>query len=151
MATVDHKPTDTKEHARITDAGGKVLNGRVDGGLALSRAFGDFEYKMRSDLPPVRQKVSAEPDCIYVHRRPGHDEFVLLACDGLWDVSSNEQVCVCVTLSGDFELSHLMYPRLPRSYGSVWQQSRDSLPLRFVVNLSKLRLTAAVGITCQRC
>eukprot|EP00035_Acanthoeca_spectabilis_P033294 m.22835 g.22835 ORF g.22835 m.22835 type:complete len:571 (+) comp5871_c0_seq1:364-2076(+) len=96
VATVDHKPTDSKEHARITDAGGKVLNGRVDGGLALSRAFGDFEYKMRSDLPPVRQKVSAEPDCIYVHRRPGHDEFVLLACDGLWDVSSNEQVATFV-------------------------------------------------------
>eukprot|EP00041_Stephanoeca_diplocostata_P015637 m.299209 g.299209 ORF g.299209 m.299209 type:complete len:601 (+) comp20106_c0_seq1:365-2167(+) len=86
VATVDHKPTDSKEVARIHAAGGRVFNGRVDGGLALSRAFGDFEYKMRSDLPQTRQKVTAEPDSIFVHRIYGADEYALLACDGLWDI-----------------------------------------------------------------
>ena len=39
-----------------------VIRDRVDGGLAVSRALGDFDYKQRSDLPPTKQKVSVEPD-----------------------------------------------------------------------------------------
>lgn len=112
VSTVDHKPTNPKESQRIEAAGGRVLHSRVDGGLALSRAFGDFEYKMRSDLPQTRQKVTAEPDSIYVHRVYGADEYLLLACDGLWDVLDCNQVdkavrqalrrgkgvCMCVDL-----------------------------------------------------
>ena len=37
----DHKPEDATELARITAAGGRVTpDGRVNGGLNLSRAFG---------------------------------------------------------------------------------------------------------------
>ncbi len=43
-------------------------------------------YKIRFDLPPTRQKVVAVPDVSAVSRAPGHDDFVLLACDGVWDV-----------------------------------------------------------------
>lgn len=43
----DHKPEDTEEYSRITKAGGRVtLDGRVNGGLNLSRAIGDHAYKM---------------------------------------------------------------------------------------------------------
>lgn len=70
------------------------MDGRVDGGLALSRAFGDYEYKMRSDLPPFRQKVSALPDVRIVKRLPGIDAFLLLACDGLWDVMQNQPAMI---------------------------------------------------------
>lgn len=70
---------------------GKVMNGRVDGGLALSRAFGDFEYKMRSDLPPMCQKVIPIPDVTVLRRCHGPDEYVLLACDGLWDVMKTSE------------------------------------------------------------
>ena len=66
--------------ARIQAAGGKVMDGRVDGGLALSRAFGDYEYKMRSDLPPLRQKVSALPDVRIVKRLPGTDPLKGIHC-----------------------------------------------------------------------
>ena len=38
----DHKPDNEYEINRITKAGGKVNNGRINGGLNLSRAFGDF-------------------------------------------------------------------------------------------------------------
>lgn len=39
--SVDHKPEDPDEYARITKAGGKVSgDGRVNGGLNLSRALG---------------------------------------------------------------------------------------------------------------
>jgi hypothetical protein len=67
-----------------------VLNERVDGGLAVSRALGDFEYKMRSDLPQRRQRVSAEPDVTVIERQFAEDEFLLLACDGIWDVMTNQ-------------------------------------------------------------
>lgn len=42
----DHKPEDTEELERIRKAGGRVTkDGRVNGGLNLSRAIGDHAYK----------------------------------------------------------------------------------------------------------
>lgn len=42
----DHKPEDTEELERIQKAGGRVtMDGRVNGGLNLSRAIGDHAYK----------------------------------------------------------------------------------------------------------
>ena len=39
--SADHKPEDDVEHTRIKKAGGKVTpDGRVNGGLNLSRAIG---------------------------------------------------------------------------------------------------------------
>ena len=38
----DHKPDNTDEEKRIRSAGHTVEDARVDGNLALSRAFGDF-------------------------------------------------------------------------------------------------------------
>lgn len=89
-ATVDHKPTDAPETARIVAAGGTVEAGRVCGNLAVSRSLGDFQYKDRPDLPAPAQKVSAEAD-IHHFERHADDEFLLLACDGIWDVLSNEE------------------------------------------------------------
>ncbi len=86
----DHKPYNQLERARIEKAGGSVEFKRVDGDLAVSRAFGDFQYKTSPELPPEQQKVSPEPDLI-VHGRSDVDEFLLLACDGLWDVMSNTE------------------------------------------------------------
>ena len=41
----DHKPELESESARIIAAGGEVRNGRVNGGLATSRAIGDHHWK----------------------------------------------------------------------------------------------------------
>jgi serine/threonine protein phosphatase PrpC len=41
----DHKPSREDESKRIRDAGGFVINGRVMGELAVSRAFGDVDFK----------------------------------------------------------------------------------------------------------
>ncbi|CAB4060920.1 PPM1G [Lepeophtheirus salmonis] len=50
-----HKPEDDIEKERIVKAGGNVTNdGRVDGGLNLSRALGDHAYKLKKNSPTHR-------------------------------------------------------------------------------------------------
>ena len=49
------------EVTRILASGERVCHGRVNGSLAVSRAFGDFSFK-REDLPQADQAVSVEPD-----------------------------------------------------------------------------------------
>ncbi|KAG0174297.1 Protein phosphatase 2C 2 [Apophysomyces sp. BC1034] len=87
----DHKPVNEKEADRIWRAGGRVDYGRVNGNLALSRALGDFEYKRNKSLPAEKQAVTADPD-IREHTLTGDDEFMVLACDGIWDCMTNQQV-----------------------------------------------------------
>lgn len=87
----DHKPTNEGERARITAAGGYIEYGRVNGNLALSRALGDFEFKKNYNLPAEKQVITADPE-ITVHDRTDDDEFVVVACDGIWDCLSSQQV-----------------------------------------------------------
>ncbi|KAK9805386.1 hypothetical protein WJX73_009935 [Symbiochloris irregularis] len=93
--TQDHKPTDGPEMARITKAGGFVMEGRVNGSLNLSRAIGDMEYKQARQLTPAEQMVTAMPEVRTLELAPGH-EFLLLACDGIWDVLTNQQAVTFV-------------------------------------------------------
>ncbi|KAH9828356.1 Protein phosphatase 2C 2 [Teratosphaeria destructans] len=87
----DHKPQNEGEKARICAAGGFVDFGRVNGNLALSRAIGDFEFKKSADLPPEQQIVTAFPD-VTVHEITEDDEFLVIACDGIWDCQSSQAV-----------------------------------------------------------
>lgn len=89
--SVDHKPSDELEAKRIQAAGGWVEFNRVNGNLALSRALGDFVFKKNENKSVEDQIVTALPD---VENRIIHEdlEFVVLACDGIWDVMSNEEV-----------------------------------------------------------
>lgn len=92
----DHKPDLPEERARIIKAGGDVMEGRVNGMLALSRAIGDFDYKTVN--PPKdanhnwfmnNHMVTAFPDVVV---RPFHKEveFMVLACDGIWDCKTSD-------------------------------------------------------------
>eukprot|EP00747_Dinoflagellata_sp_TGD_P179547 gnl/TRDRNA2_/TRDRNA2_30523_c0_seq1.p1 gnl/TRDRNA2_/TRDRNA2_30523_c0~~gnl/TRDRNA2_/TRDRNA2_30523_c0_seq1.p1 ORF type:complete len:463 (+),score=93.37 gnl/TRDRNA2_/TRDRNA2_30523_c0_seq1:146-1534(+) len=89
----DQKPQNSPERERIEAAGGRVtLFGpcwRIDAGLNLSRAFGDFAYKTRHDLPLDRQKVIAVPE-ILVEELGEADEFIVAGSDGIFDVLSSE-------------------------------------------------------------
>lgn len=90
----DHKPASASEKARITNAGGFVseVGGvtRVNGNLNLSRAIGDLRYKGNSEVARDAQIITAEPDVRRVTVLP-EDRFFLMACDGIWDVLSNQQ------------------------------------------------------------
>uniref|UniRef100_A0A8D3D842 Protein phosphatase 1G n=1 Tax=Scophthalmus maximus TaxID=52904 RepID=A0A8D3D842_SCOMX len=88
----DHKPEDELELARIKNAGGKVtMDGRVNGGLNLSRAIGDHFYKRNKTLPPEEQMISAMPDVKVLTLNGDHD-FMVIACDGIWNVLSSQEV-----------------------------------------------------------
>lgn len=91
FATTDHKPYNEEEKQRIEKAGGSVIIQRVNGSLAVSRALGDFDYKRVAGLPCTEQLVSAEPELTCIERHP-EDEFLILACDGIWDVMTNQEV-----------------------------------------------------------
>lgn len=91
----DHKPTNQLERDRIHKAGSFVEFSRVNGSLAVSRAFGDLSYKKSLKVPPEEQAVTALPDIkrvqISVDKSKRKDfTFLVLACDGIWDVMSNE-------------------------------------------------------------
>jgi len=96
----DHKPNDPRETERILKAGGTVEESqggarthyRVNGNLNLSRAIGDLEYKKNSELPPSEQMITSTPDILRMDRSY-EDEFIVLGCDGVWDVLSNDD-CV---------------------------------------------------------
>lgn len=92
FCSVDHKPSNADEKSRIEKAGGSVMIQRVNGSLAVSRALGDFEYKMDPNLAATAQLVSPEPEVSVENRNGQQDEFIILACDGVWDVMSNEEV-----------------------------------------------------------
>ena len=80
--TTDHKAVSTPEHIQITAAGGYVHNGRLNGVLAVSRAFGDVAHKVDGQL-------IVTPD-VYSHVIGPYDEFLLLASDGLFDVMTSQ-------------------------------------------------------------
>ncbi|EDL36525.1 protein phosphatase 1A, magnesium dependent, alpha isoform, isoform CRA_c, partial [Mus musculus] len=91
--TQDHKPSNPLEKERIQNAGGSVMIQRVNGSLAVSRALGDFDYKCVHGKGPTEQLVSPEPEVHDIERSEEDDQFIILACDGIWDVMGNEELC----------------------------------------------------------
>lgn len=86
--SLDHKPNNAIEYKRICDGGGWVEYNRVNGNLALSRALGDFLFKRNQNKNAKEQIVTAYPD-VEVRDLTEDYEFIVLACDGIWDVLSN--------------------------------------------------------------
>ncbi|XP_072040911.1 probable protein phosphatase 2C T23F11.1 isoform X2 [Amphiura filiformis] len=87
----DHKPSNEEESKRIVAAGGWVEFNRVNGNLALSRALGDFVFKRNDSKRVEEQIVIAVPD-VTVNNLSTDYEFIVLACDGIWDVLTNQEV-----------------------------------------------------------
>jgi protein phosphatase 1G len=115
--STDHKPGMQSERRRIEAAGGTVTTQnaagrtvhRVNGSLSLSRALGDFAHKGTPGLSPEQQAVTAAPELLR-HTRAVDDEFIVIACDGIWDVKSSQEVCTFVRarLRKGLELTHII-------------------------------------------
>ncbi|KAK3025350.1 hypothetical protein RJ639_043859 [Escallonia herrerae] len=85
--TEDHRPTYLPEKKRVEELGGYIEYGYLNGELAVTRALGDWsmKYPCGSASP-----LTAEPDVRQVMLTED-DEFMILGCDGLWDVMSNQE------------------------------------------------------------
>lgn len=105
--THDHKPTNEEERDRIIAAGGIVMNLRINGSLAVSKALGDFDYKADEQRKATEQLVSPDPDVTCIERSLEQDEYICLACDGIFDVLSNDDLASYISsrlkITDDYE------------------------------------------------
>ena len=88
----DHKADDPVEVKRIEAAGGFVLSNRVLGILAVARAIGDHALKEYITCEPYISET--------IISKTNDAEFVIIACDGLWDVLSDTKAVDLVTKHG---------------------------------------------------
>eukprot|EP00041_Stephanoeca_diplocostata_P018203 m.379458 g.379458 ORF g.379458 m.379458 type:complete len:257 (-) comp20953_c0_seq5:3472-4242(-) len=126
---VPHKPNNEDEKQRIEAAGGVVVwygAWRVNGVLSVARAIGDKKLK---------EWVIGDPD-VKEFDLDGTEEYLILACDGLWDVMDEDTVHTFIT---------------------EWRASHDSVEVLQPVSISCLshgslnvsRLTISVGSRAQ--
>lgn len=151
--TSDHKPSRPDEAARVRAAGGFILHKRVMGELAITRAFGDKSFKMgikamleeeaddmnngsmNDDIAKdlTAPLVSAEPEIasmVLSH----NDEFLLLACDGLFDVFRSQDA---IALARQELIAHRGEPaevaRILSDQAIRVRRSRDNVSIMIVV------------------
>ena len=116
--TIDHKPDEPNEKIRIESVGGQVnppdryssvyrVNHRGHtNGLAVSRGFGDFLWKISGTYSePIYNEtdsiVSPEPEMTMVTGVTG--DYLVIATDGLWDVLTSQEVADIVINSKEFK------------------------------------------------
>jgi serine/threonine protein phosphatase PrpC len=81
--SVDHKPDLPEETQYVQAKGGFVKEGRVNGMLAVSRQLGDGF---------LREVGNPTPHVYRIHLCD-KDQLLILACDGVWDVISDQSAC----------------------------------------------------------
>lgn len=124
--TLDHDGKNSDEVKRIRSLGGYVMNGRVEGRLAVTRAFGDFEYKRvsTSDDYNPRGWVSVVPD-VYIFNANQPNLTLLIASDGLWEgkyEKSNTVMNMILTLPQGLDtICNSIAMEGRRNYGSYGQ------------------------------
>lgn len=89
--STDQRPTCSTELARIERAGGFVEDGYINGHLGVARAFGDFHIEGLKGDPEggTPGPLIVEPE-VESWTLTAEDEFLVIACDGLWDVFSSQ-------------------------------------------------------------
>jgi len=95
--SVDHKGSNPDENKLIESRGGLLIRGKVGGALAVTRAFGDPDFK---------KWITAEP---YVSKTAltSAETHLLLACDGVFDVLTDENVIEIIENNKDKSVQDL--------------------------------------------
>ena len=112
FTTEDHKPGSESEKKRIEAAGGTIYqtpslfplyqNGKeveipwrvLPGRLSVSRTFGDIEAK-EEKFGGKKGVVIALPDITEIELNDEYN-FIIIGCDGIFDVLSNEELLECI-------------------------------------------------------
>jgi len=114
----DHKASDPEEQTRIKNAGFFIMNGRLAGSLAVTRAFGDCELKKYGLITePYITETRLEPD----------DTHLILACDGVWDVLSDQEAIDIIK-----ELSEVQRQSYALLYSVLDKGTRDNVSVMVV-------------------
>ncbi|KAG0502255.1 hypothetical protein HPP92_002327 [Vanilla planifolia] len=82
----DHRPIYAAELKRVVECGGYVDDGYLNGVLSVSRALGDWDIKLPQGSP---SPLIAEPEFRQMVLTED-DEFLVIGCDGIWDVMSSQ-------------------------------------------------------------
>lgn len=135
--TTDHRPSDEAEARRVLAAGGRISQAstdsrewRVNGELGVTRALGSRVFEPWG--------LVHTPDYGYRVRR-AVDRYVVLGCDGLWDVVSDQTAAeVCLNSSSAAEaaaaLRDLAFQRGSGDNVSVVVACVERPPTNFVHN-----------------
>lgn len=131
--TNDHKPDTPSERERIYRCGGTVSEAaggvaRVNGDLAVSRAFGDAEYKRTGGPAPEDRPVSADPEMH--HFDCDQADFVMLVCDGVSE--------------GDFP-----NPEVVKLAAAVLKETNDPGQASCVICHKAVEMNSKDNITCM--
>ena len=111
--STDHKCTDEDEADRITQSGGNIQKGRVNGQLILSRTLGDLNVKKFGIIatPTVRD-----------YEINKNETFCVLASDGVWDVIDGDSL---LQMSKEFTLADDFAKALVKN--AIERGSRDNI------------------------
>eukprot|EP01017_Pseudomicrothorax_dubius_P022199 TRINITY_DN2394_c0_g3_i1.p1 TRINITY_DN2394_c0_g3~~TRINITY_DN2394_c0_g3_i1.p1 ORF type:complete len:171 (+),score=24.53 TRINITY_DN2394_c0_g3_i1:384-896(+) len=92
--TYDHRGTDSLEGERVRREGGTIFNGRVNGFLAVTRAFGD-QFLKKNGVSVIPHVEKVEIRLI--------DKYLVAGSDGLWDTLAEEDVIEFIRKSSTAE------------------------------------------------
>jgi len=99
LCDVHNPKRNHKEVERIEQEGGKIYNDRLAHpslnpaifNIAVSRAIGDIFFKHKDYTRNKHSALVSTPDIVPC-QLTAEDDFLVLACDGLWDVLSHQDV-----------------------------------------------------------
>ncbi len=135
--TIDHRPSLEEEKSRIEGLGGVITwlgTPRVQGVLAVSRSLGDAKLK---------PYISSEPRIAegYLGRE---NDYVVLACDGVWDVLTPEEVMSAVRAAKEPQPAAERIKEMALDYGSKDNVSVIVLDLRnYVIDVKQKSMKIA--------
>ena len=126
LESLDHKPSSENEIRRIISCGGYIKNlniPRVNGYLSVSRSFGDFRKPglktQNLNYLGIQSPLSPEPDIFFSSFHSSSQKFdiyLLLACDGLWDVIKSSEAFDIIKKIGYSSLSSTNNSSLQNNY-----------------------------------
>lgn len=108
------------ERTRIKEAGGVIYKNRIGHpalnpqffSIAVTRAIGDLIYKDPGFTKGKCSGLTAEPEVRKI-RMTAEDQFMILACDGLWDVVTHQQaVSFVIEQLGDQAVATADFPKI---------------------------------------
>lgn len=118
--STDNKPENEIEFKRIIDVGAFIQDNRIGGILAPSRGFGDFMFKKvieyRSNLDtteydnPKKFVLTVFPD-VTITKRESNNKYLILACDGIWDVCTSEKLRLLIEKFDEIVESLDIFPK----------------------------------------